>query len=382
MSLRWTVLTLCAAALSFTSYGADSLDGKTITLEAGDQMSVDVPISIPFDGTIAAGEVIHVSEPKTGKSFPATLRDGALTFVPEGAMPKTEHVYTVKVDKDVRPPHVQMKKHDDKNAIDVMIDDVLFTTYHYEKEARKPYLWPVLSNGDVGVTRDYPMGKALMTGDHPHHRSFWSAYGNVNGADCWMEEENKAGWQETNEVTYGSGDAYGWIVAKNTWADVNHKPVCKEEREYRFYTGQKEARLVDVKVTFTPIDEDVKFGDTKEGGIVSFRMNDQMTEKETYEVVDKAGKVLGMYDVRKEADDEAAKNAGSEVKARPKGVITLTDGRTGMANCWGKPSPWCDYSGTIDGAGVHGITAFDNPGNLRYPTTWHVRDYGLMARTR
>ena len=29
--------------------------------------------------------------------------------------------------------------------------------------------------------------------------------------------------------------------------------------------------------------------------------------------------------------------------------------------------------------GVRGITIFDTPGNLRYPTSWHVRAYGLMG---
>jgi len=321
----------------------DPLDGGTIVLEAHDQQSLDVPVSLPYSGAIGDGEIIRVIEPKTGKEFPGTLRDGLLTFVPEGAQPKTEHLYAVKVRKDNVPPHVQITKNESGNALDVVIDDVPFTTYHYEKEARKPYLWPVLSDGTTKVTRDFPMGPKETTGDHPHHRSFWTAYGNLNGASCW-EEEDKSGWQETNDVTYGSGDAFGWIHAKDTWADVNHKPVCLEEREYRFYPGEKSARLVDVKVTFTPIDQDVTFGDTKEGGIVAFRMRDSMTES-----------------------------------AKKGGIITNADGKTGMADTWGKPSAWCDYSGPVEGEGTHGVTVFDNPTNLRYPTTWHVRDYGLMG---
>ncbi|MBM3289226.1 MAG: hypothetical protein FJY92_03660, partial [Candidatus Hydrogenedentes bacterium] len=343
MRIRLVMAAAMISAIS-TSATADAIDGKAIVLEAGDHASVNAPVSLPCDGPIGDGDVVRVIEPKTGKEFPATVRDGQLTFVPEGAAPGSEHFYTVKVTKENVAPRVQIVKNANGTALDVTIEDAPFTAYHYEKESRKPYLWPVLSDGSAKVTREYPMGPGELTQDHPHHRSFWTSYGDVNGADCWDERNERAGWQETNEVTYGSGDAYGWIHAKNTWADKDRKPLCREEREYRFYYGEKSARLVDVKVTFAPIDQDVRFGDTKEGGIVSFRMRDSMTEKE------KKG-----------------------------GIITNAEGKTGMNDTWGKPSPWCDYSGPVEGAGTHGIAVFDHPANLRYPTTWHVRDYGLFG---
>jgi hypothetical protein len=48
------------------------------------------------------------------------------------------------------------------------------------------------------------------------------------------------------------------------------------------------------------------------------------------------------------------------------------------ATAWGRPARWVDYSGTIDGKPV-GIAVFDHPGNLRHPTRWHARGYGLFA---
>ena len=60
------------------------------------------------------------------------------------------------------------------------------------------------------------------------------------------------------------------------------------------------------------------------------------------------------------------------------GVIINSEGATGMQGCWGKKAKWVDYSGTLAGSKV-GLTIMDHPGNLRYPTTWHVRDYGLFA---
>jgi hypothetical protein len=46
--------------------------------------------------------------------------------------------------------------------------------------------------------------------------------------------------------------------------------------------------------------------------------------------------------------------------------------------CWGKPANWVAMSGPIDGKPFT-ISFFDHPSNLRHPTRWHARDYGLFA---
>ena len=48
------------------------------------------------------------------------------------------------------------------------------------------------------------------------------------------------------------------------------------------------------------------------------------------------------------------------------------------AEIWGKPARWVDYWGPVDGTTV-GIAILDHPTNLRHPTCWHARDYGLVA---
>ena len=60
------------------------------------------------------------------------------------------------------------------------------------------------------------------------------------------------------------------------------------------------------------------------------------------------------------------------------GRIENSCGGIGEAETWGKPAHWCDYSGSLKGNPV-GIAIFDHPKNLRHPTTWHARDYGLIA---
>jgi hypothetical protein len=329
---------LCLAA------PAQELDGRKIHAQAGDYMSVYVPLSLPCD-TADPGGVISVHQLKTGKEFPATLRDGELVFIPEGMMPGTEHEYTVKVATPPGgyTPKVVITKRENEQVLDVVIEDLPFTSYHYSNDNKKPFLWPVLSEGGVGVTRDFPMkteDTPRFAQDHPHHKSLYAAYGEVNGVDCWAEGGN-SGAQRSGEVTWGSGDAYGWIKAKNSWVDKDDKHILTEEREYRFYATPEKGRLIDAYITFTADAGDVLFSDTKEGGIVAVRMRPELSYA--------------------------------------KGIITNAHGDQGEENLWGKPSPWCDYSGEMPDIGWRGLAVLDHPSNLRYPTSWHVRKYGLMG---
>lgn len=320
---------------------ADGLDGKTIALKTGSHASAYAPVSLSCTDTPPATAMIIAVQAGTEKACPVTVRNDELVFVPDNADASAQQMYTLKVANDKKPDRVQITKGEKPDTLDIVIDGQPFTTYYYSNDNMKPYLWPVLAEGGVHVTRDWPMGEKEISADHKHHKSMWTSYGNINGADCWMEEAN-AGFQHTDDITFGSGDAYGWIHSKNTWQDNTHKPVIAEEREYRFYYGVPKAKIFDVAVTFTAAYGDAKFGDTKEGGIMSLRIRDQ-------------------------------------INGEHNGVITLADGRQGQAACWGQPSPWCDYSGTIEGAGVFGATIMDYPKNLRAPSRWHVRDYGLMG---
>jgi len=66
-----------------------------------------------------------------------------------------------------------------------------------------------------------------------------------------------------------------------------------------------------------------------------------------------------------------------DVKAKKGGKITNAEGVTDL-DAWGKASPWVDYIGPVAGKTV-GVAILNHPGSFRYPTTWHVRDYGLFA---
>lgn len=57
-------------------------------------------------------------------------------------------------------------------------------------------------------------------------------------------------------------------------------------------------------------------------------------------------------------------------------IVTAAGDRDAAA--WGRRAAWCDYHAERNGT-VYGIAIFDHPQNLRHPTWWMARDYGLFA---
>jgi hypothetical protein len=62
----------------------------------------------------------------------------------------------------------------------------------------------------------------------------------------------------------------------------------------------------------------------------------------------------------------------------PPGHMVNANGASGEKAIWGKRSNWVDYYGRVEGEDV-GLAIFDHPKNLRAPTYWHARAYGLLA---
>src|SRR5207244_12334837 len=92
----------------------------------------------------------------------------------------------------------------------------------------------------------------------------------------------------------------------------------------------------------------ITFGDTKEGAF-GVRINDAIREE---------------IEVNKK-------------KEKGPGKIENAEGKAGEAECWGRPSAWCDYSGPSDGKTV-GLAILTDPSNV-VASCWHSRGYGLMA---
>jgi hypothetical protein len=226
---------------------------------------------------------------------------------------------------------------DADGKVRVEIGGQLFTEYHY-KDVARPYLYPIIGPGGVGLTRNWPMQKTTNeTTDHVHHKGLWYAHGNVNGADCWSEQ--KAFGKTVHKKFLGmTGNS---ISEACEWVDNAGKPLCSDERTISFHAGDN-PRILDFEITLIASHGPVTFGDTKEGSM-SIRLPLTMS----------------------------VKGKGAQ------GHIVTSAGLRDVA-AWGKPAAWVDYAGPVEGKQM-GVAIFDSPQNPRHPTTWHVRDYGLFA---
>ncbi len=233
------------------------------------------------------------------------------------------------------------------NRLRVEINGQLFTEYCFQ-DVPRPFCYPLLGPDNLPLMRNWPMKDVPGEDkDHKHHRSMWFTHGSVNGLDFWSEDKDFGKIVHDDFVQVTSGADAGVIKARNKWVAKDGTVVCTDERTLRIYNRPATERLLDFEITIHASNGELTFGDTKEG-TMAVRLNETMRLKPNKE------------------------NAG-----KPTGHIVNSEGVRDDAT-WGKRAKWCDYYGPVEGKTV-GIAIFDNPANPRYPTWWHVRDYGLFA---
>jgi hypothetical protein len=226
------------------------------------------------------------------------------------------------------------------DGVTVKLDGQLFT--RYLQQGNTPILWPLVGPTGREMTRQYPMREALATerSDHPHHRSLWFNHGNVNGISFW-DIKDGSGTIKHRKFNQVAGGEQATIEAICDWLAPDGKKICEDTRTY-VCGAEGEQRWVDFTIKVAASEgAEVKFGDTKEGSM--------------------AVRVAGTMDVD-------AKKGGRIINSR---------GQADAA-AWGKPAEWVDYQGPVEGETL-GIAIFNHPASFRYPTTWHVRTYGLFA---
>jgi hypothetical protein len=234
----------------------------------------------------------------------------------------------------------------------VKIDGKMFAEYLTEA-GHSPALWPIIGPTGKPMTRPWPTGNSDPgdTKDHPHHQSFWFNHDEISSpgvqrADFWSADRNDNKRDTVPHVahrefvTSESDGKVATIVTRNDWMNGERR-MFEDERTLRFGQRDNGDRWIDFAITIKATDDDVTFGNTKEGTF-AVRVPDSM-----------------------------------RVEAKKGGRIVNDQGLENI-DAWGIPASWVDYTGPVEGETL-GIAIFSHPKSFRPKTRWHVRTYGLFA---
>ena len=250
-------------------------------------------------------------------------------------------------------------KEDSDPAMQILCDGMLVTKYHYE-EGPRPYFYPVIGPAGEPITRGFPMDPHDDEArDHYHHRSMWFGHKGVNGVDFWAEPQS---WPEGkmpaatklgkivhrgfSSMKMGTNPAQ--FTVRNDWVGPDGAKVCEDTRTYTFTKTAAGAILIDWDVTIKAPDGPVTFSDDKDG-TMSIRVIPGL-------------QLVSVADKTKPSTGHILSAAGAKDQ-----------------DAWGKRAKWVDYFGVDRKGNATGVAIFDHPENLRHPTWWHARDYGLFC---
>ncbi len=247
----------------------------------------------------------------------------------------------------IEPSSKRVRVESGHEQVTITIGDDLFTRFLFHKKYDKPIFYPIYGPGQIGMTRNWPM-KERVPGeahDHPHHKSMWFSH-EINGIDFWSEQ---GGTVETVLIDSQSKPNFqDSFRTQSRWISKDKlETVLTDETLYQFGADEN-ARWIDAEYTLHASHGDVTMDDTKEG---TFALRTHPDLRLT-----------------------AAPEDGVEAAY---GRAFNSNGEFGKS-IWGKTAKWVLYSGPIDGIEMS-VAIFDHPSNLRHPTTWHARDYGLVA---
>ncbi len=321
---------------------AAQADGWHLSLRNAKSGTLDLPVLVEVSPSLACGEYVlempGAPAPIIAQVFSESGKRWLGSVLP-AVLAQGKYRLRLRAASDEAIPEGFKLRPRDPN-IEIHLDGSLLAEYRTDVGA-KPFLFPLIGPTGSSYTRAYPMETvAGEDHDHPHQRSLWFTHGKVNGIDFWSEQKGHGTIKETARRSMVSGPMLARLCTSDDWIGPDGRKVCADERALTFYKSRN-ARVFDFEIALKAAFGPVKFGDTKEG----------------------------MFGLRVASSMDVDKKHGGRI-VNAEGLV---DG-----HAWGKASPWVDYSGPVDGK-TAGIAVLNHPRSFRYPTTWHVRTYGLFA---
>lgn len=316
-----------------------------ITVNAGNHHRDGCPVVVNVEHAGISDYVnrdVILTDSENGNVVPAqcyTNADGnstSLAWILDGLAAGASRSYSLSEGSADNDAGVELTE--GSESINITLNGRPFTTFRYGKTQFRPYFFPVLGPNGREVTRGETSD---ISKDHVHHRSLYVAYGEVNDVDLWGEGSNCGRVVHQGFTQKLGGSVVSRIYADNNWETKDGEVLMRDKQHFRIYNLPEDAAIFDLDLSFVASEGDVHFGDTKEGGIMCIRVHPSMNASE-------GGKIENAF------------------------------GGIDESETWGKRANWCDYSGVVEGTHV-GIVVYDHIVNPRYPTYWHVRNYGLMG---
>src|SRR5262245_9541699 len=212
---------------------------------------------------------------------------------------------------------------------------------------RAGYFHPIHGLDGEVITDDFPR-------DHTYHRGMYVAWPHIKIGDKEYELWTSRG--ELQQVfrrwlTQETGDKSAELGIENGWV-ADGKLLVREEMWLVVHAATADSRAIDVRLTWTPIDQPLTLSGAE-------------------------GKSYGGFNFR--------------FAPRTKTIITVPEGSTltdGVTATAGRISgdllvtrlPWADFVGDFAGAkGQSGAAIFVHPTHRDFPPTWMTRHYGLVS---
>jgi hypothetical protein len=240
------------------------------------------------------------------------------------------------------------------HKIDVMVGGKLFTSYLWQvdpdipmvakgRKLVKPILFPVYTPSGTMMTRGYPFIEVEgESQDHPHHMGVYFTV-DINKEKFWGNSTEPLPAIKHIKVTKMKGHAgRGTLSTISHWVGSDGRVMLEEQREMIFYAAAQDAYAIDFNICLKAVDQEVVFGDTKEG-MMAIRVAPWL--KET-----KGGN----------------------------GTYLSSNGAETEKNVWGRRAEWMRLQGEKDGQD-YSVAILNHPSSTNYPTFWHARGYGCFT---
>lgn len=219
--------------------------------------------------------------------------------------------------------------------IDVVIDGIFFTSYHFSDSEKYPYFFPVNGLSEASVT-------SMRNGVYPHHTSLWFGCDMVNGGNYWQEGLERGCIISTGATIKESGAERVVIEDECIWKRPDAQSPITDRRVITISRPHSDYYQIDFDITLR-MQMDVEILKTNHS-LFSARID----------------------------PDLAVRRGGTMVNA---------EGEMGEKENFGKPSPWISCYGMREGFGTEGITILQHPSCYGYPSEWFTRDYGFISPT-